>query len=607
MIAFEKYKEIEVILEITERHKMWLEDYKGLNYSIAVDGKHLMKWKEEPQEYDKFDTAINCIGRKLNRCVIEFDDEENLAKENLELTYKRLKDLGYGFIRSTHKGKTDYLWVEFNRNMEDKEIEQFLFWIAPKGSKIDGNFASSKKVFPVLFAVHWKHSYQREMPIEFFEGNQINFDALNLEKTRVPKRTIEKEGFEYETIEKNYTEEEVNDAKQKLSNTYKEMINLLKKYVDTSEDNCKIIALWIIGTYVHKRFNTYPFLFINAMRGSGKTRLLKFIEALAKDGDILADLKEAVLFRTASEHTLIIDEFEHINNKDKGILRELLNAGYKQGIKVKRMKKVHKDGEEKQVVEEFEVYTPIVMANINGMDEVLNDRCLTLILEKSQDRGITRKVEDFDENPTFMCISKDLVQLCSVMCNKVSIGNIKSMWNAFVDTKSTTLNYIPTYTTPNYTELHKILFDKVWETNIDGRNFELMFPLFILADQLKVLDDIIRIGQEMVNSKKEDELTESKDVALIDFISHQTQWRMDWVFVRGITQEFRLYLGEQEQEDKWINERWIGKALKRLGLVLMKRRLSQGMEVILNIAKAQEKLKMFKPHDDKKEQTKTPN
>lgn len=97
----------------------------------------------------------------------------------------------------------------------------------------------------------------------------------------------------------------------------------------------------------------------------------------------------------------------------------------------------------------------------------------------------------------------------------------------------------------------------------------------------------------MVNSKKDDELSESKDVALIDFISHQIQWQMEYVFVKGITQEFRAYLGEQEQEDKWLNEKWVGKALKRLGLIGAKRRLSQGAEVILNISKAKEKIKMF--------------
>ena len=34
---------------------------------------------------------------------------------------------------------------------------------------------------------------------------------------------------------------------------------------------------------------------------------------------------------------------------------------------------------EQQVVEEFEPYRPIIMANIWGMDEVLGERCIQLI------------------------------------------------------------------------------------------------------------------------------------------------------------------------------------------------------------------------------------
>jgi len=35
------------------------------------------------------------------------------------------------------------------------------------------------------------------------------------------------------------------------------------------------------------------------------------------------------------------------------------------------------------VIEEFAVYCPIAMANIRGMENVLGDRCISLILEKS--------------------------------------------------------------------------------------------------------------------------------------------------------------------------------------------------------------------------------
>ncbi len=110
--------------------------------------------------------------------------------------------MGWGFIKSTHNGVCDYLWIEFNKDMKDNEIKTFLKWICPEGSEIDLNFASSKRVFPVLFAVHWRHSNEREKPIEYFEGEQIDYDSLKLEENK-DKTTYTKQGdFIYHTFKK---------------------------------------------------------------------------------------------------------------------------------------------------------------------------------------------------------------------------------------------------------------------------------------------------------------------------------------------------------------------------------------------------------------------
>ena len=122
-----------------------------------------------------------------------------------------------------------------------------------------------------------------------------------------------------------------------IKDSYYLVIDILKKYCDLPEKYYKLIALWIIGTYFHDEFPTYPYLFLNAMKGSGKSRLLKLITYLSKDGCMLNSITEAVLFRTKG--TLGIDEFEGITRKGSEALKELLNSAYKKGILVKRMKK----------------------------------------------------------------------------------------------------------------------------------------------------------------------------------------------------------------------------------------------------------------------------
>src|SRR3990167_7012320 len=149
-----------------------------------------------------------------------------------------------------------------------------------------------------------------------------------------------------------------------LPRYFENLKSILRKYMDIPEEEITIVSLWIIGTYMHYQFSSYPYLFFNATRGSGKTGMLNLIANLSKNGGLVGSMTEAVLFRTASNRTMCIDEAENLNAKGNENLKLLLNSAYKRGMKVQRMaKKKSFDGEE-QVVEEFEVYCPITLANI---------------------------------------------------------------------------------------------------------------------------------------------------------------------------------------------------------------------------------------------------
>lgn len=402
------------------------------------------------------------------------------------------------------------------------------------------------------------------------------------------------------------SEEEVVEI---LNNCYNGIDFILRQYIDLKEEYYSIISLWIIGTYVHDSFNTFPFLFINAMRGSGKTRLLKLISALSKDGDIQANISEAVLFRTAKGRTILLDEMESIGNKEKGLLRELLNAGYKKGIKVKRMHKgKNEDGEEEMQVKEFDLYTPIAIANINGIDDVLADRCIQLILEKSTKRQINKLIEDFEDNTLILEIKRTLLNIQCSMCSVVSKKNIIKGWNYYIKQaylQTTTLNTHTTYlthtthTTYIPTIEEEVIFEKIDSLGIDSRNLELFFPLFVIARVLDIttFEDILHTAKEMVEEKKGDEVTESKDVMFYTFLalSSPLDWNGRYVIVNEVASQFRLHIHEEGDQ---ITSNWVGKALKRLGLIIDKRRLSKGVEVKINFDKARQKAMIFTPRWD---------
>lgn len=376
-----------------------------------------------------------------------------------------------------------------------------------------------------------------------------------------------------------------------LEKIHKNIIKSLKKYIDIKEEYFNIIALWIIGTYFHQEFPSFPFLFFNAQRGSGKSRVLNLITTLAKDGSLQNSMTEATLFRTKG--TLAIDEYEGVTRKGGEALRELLNSAYKKGIKIRRMRQQKTQEGTEQVVEEFEVYRPIILANIFGMESVLGDRCITLILEKSSDQRIINLMEIF-EHDELIIKTKKLLNQCSLCSFLLSVEGYKE-WNNFI-THNYTNNTYNTYNTnsTNYIEA----FKSINLMDLNGRELELSFPLCLIASEIGVktekettltLKETTLTLKELFRDKRAEELVEDNDVSLIDFVSQEVE--NNYYVVGKLTERFKQFLNST---DEYLNARWMGRALKRLNLIKEKRRMGRGTEVQLDILKAQKKIKMYR-------------
>jgi len=399
---------------------------------------------------------------------------------------------------------------------------------------------------------------------------------------------INEDYVEYEAI----TNKDKEEIIKKLKDSYFDIIKILKKYCDIEESYYGIIALWIIGTYVHSDFKTYPYLFFNAMKGSGKTRILELIATLSKNGRMLNSLTETVLFRTSG--TLCIDEFEGIGKKGNENLRELLNSAYKKGSKVIRFRKMSNRGEEKQVLEEFDVFRPIVMANIWGMENVLADRCITIILEKSNNPKITKKVQLFDEEKKLHQNFAFLDALCS-LCSFIPILKVYKDWNIICNnTTYNTYNTYNTYTTQttlnnNINHLFKVIKNS---DEFNGRDLEISLPLLIIASIIdkNILDSTIESLKKIIIERKQEDILENRDVSLIDFLSQENDEGF-FISVNRLNDKFCEFLQIRSED---INPRWMGRALKRLNLIIEKRRVGRGVEVKINYKKAREKIRMFK-------------
>lgn len=386
--------------------------------------------------------------------------------------------------------------------------------------------------------------------------------------------------------------------KETMKLSYNKIRSILSYYLDIPEDKKTIISLWIIGTYLHDKFESYPYLFLNAMRGSGKTRTLKLITSLANKGNMLMSLTEAGLFRT--EGTIGIDEFESLGSKEKQPLREMLNASYKKGTKIVRMKKKKTLEGEQQVAEFFEPYRPIVMANIWGIEEVLSDRCISIILEKSDNATYTKLIEDFERNSDILtCKNTFLANLVNIVNEHTEKKHLHTpmKWNTYVKNLCS-LHTLDTLNTLNtlcsLTKEEEEFFDLIYETNINGRNLELYFPLFMIAEEIgeDVLLETLEIAKKNVDLKKLDDLVESKDITVYTLVSRLSEG--NYHSVKSLTDTMVLIVGDNLENRQWLNPKWMGSALKRLNLIIDKRRVGNGIEVTLDIQKALNKLEMFK-------------
>ena len=403
------------------------------------------------------------------------------------------------------------------------------------------------------------------------------------------------------------------DAAEQIERAARRWIFLRPEYY-------KLVTTWILGCYLHEQFSTYPQLFFNAMKGSGKTRILNFIKVLSS-GDMLISLKETNLFRHPEHKPLIIDEFEGVGGKDADNLRQVINSSYKKGGTVVRYKKERTATGENWVKEVLPAFKPMAMANIWGMDEVVGDRSITLVLERTSDPYYNMKQEDFDNDKELNELSAKLNELKCTWCTLVYEKYLRERWNTWVEktyplamvgtlSALNTLTTLTTLTTLDnecepFTKEEldmNMFFEEINRTGIRGRDLELFFPLFVISNMLgdDWLQDMLNTAKVVVEEKKSNETIISKDIMLYEYISSQI-FTTDFISLTQITQGFRQFALQDDSEDRWLNTHWVAKAIKRLNLVKKKRRSgNKGIEFVLDIEKAIEKMKMFRPQEEKK-------
>jgi hypothetical protein len=160
---------------------------------------------------------------------------------------------------------------------------------------------------------------------------------------------------------------------------YNFIYNYISKYIFLKDNaTYSLISLWVMGTYIYRVFRYYPYIHLNAEKGSGKTMLMEVIAPICFNGQLSVNSTEAVIYRDVQNNspTLFIDELEKMGKEDKekyyGIMSVLKTGFCCNGI-VKRC-----DGKYKDRIRTFSTYSPKMFAGIKDIDDVLADRTIKI-------------------------------------------------------------------------------------------------------------------------------------------------------------------------------------------------------------------------------------
>lgn len=165
---------------------------------------------------------------------------------------------------------------------------------------------------------------------------------------------------------------------------YNDIRKVFSSYVYMADDAMyDVLASYVMLSYVFKVFRSLGYLWLRALRGSGKSRVLDILHALGFNATKVVESSDSFVFRklAATAGMVIVDEAENLKDaEERASLRRMLNSGYQAGNFVGRIEKTT-DGEMRSV--EFDLYGPKVLASINDPEATLADRCIVYDMERS--------------------------------------------------------------------------------------------------------------------------------------------------------------------------------------------------------------------------------
>lgn len=365
---------------------------------------------------------------------------------------------------------------------------------------------------------------------------------------------------------------------------FQEVLNIYKEYAEMPSEGLYVLhALWSIGTYFHDIFNSYAYLYVGGVKRSGKTKTLTIHSVLDFNAIFSNNMSSATLYRLIqnSHATLLIDESEKLSNPQRAQeFRNILLAGYKKGPDTYRC---GKDARERIEPEGFAVYGPKALANISGLEDVLDDRCIPQFQLRTRNKAIANKEIDLLDSRyakirgqlciLFLQYWKEISAIYTKLSDASELGELSEPSEA---AKAPTPLEGSKYVVGRELELWKPLYalaaffdnhpDNAPSQNSQGSLSSLMKALSCKLAEQRHTENVTNVGEENLIQ------------CLLETVP--AQQIACWVKVKTVKE---LMEGRFEGHQEWLTATWVGRALRRLGFA-KSRRCGTGVEFDISSA-----------------------
>lgn len=294
-----------------------------------------------------------------------------------------------------------------------------------------------------------------------------------------------------------------------------------KTYIDFPDPGYySLLALWVIGTYFHRIFSSYPYVHLRGQISTGKTKTLTLAALLSFNGELMFNSSHPFIIRMVhgSHATLCIDEAEALRGRNS-ILVSLLNGGYKKGVYVGKMEK--ENGIFTPCL--FESYSCKIFGSINGLSKSLGSRCIRVNMMETSKSEIKNREVDIE---------------------KIIFQDIRDSLYTLMLTQF-----------PKIRECYSTLTDE----EIQGRAWELFKPILALAKMFEnrgtgVYDNVRRLAISQIKERSEEKREDmtSRFLVRLKEIVDAYPLKTNFYPVAYLLQSFKKKPGFETIEGKFI-------------------------------------------------------